>query len=252
MTVYSNLDDYQDAVLYDIENNQFGPPDDFYLNLAQRIGGNVLELGCGTGRFTIPMAQQGIPITGLDIVPQMLAQAKSKAAGLPIQWVEADARNFHIGRRFRLIFESGAMFCHLQTRTDYEALLSCVREHLQSDGYFVVSSRFANPDVMTTNEVEEEWFSFTTPHGEEVHVSGFQQYDALNQITTETAIRRWTDASGQEKVRVAPLKLRHFFPQELEALVHYNGFKVVEAYGDSDFSPLNANSPHIFYVCQQR
>jgi hypothetical protein len=105
---------------------------------------------------------------------------------------------------------------------------------------------------MATNEVEQEWFTYTTPRGEEVRVSGFQQYDALNQITTETAIRRWIDVDGQEQVRIAPLKLRHFFPQELDMLLHYNGFKVVEAYGDADFSRLTGDSPNIYYVCQKR
>src|SRR5688572_32183159 len=78
MTVHTNLEDYDDPVLYDIENERFGPPDEFFLKLAQRIGGTVLELGCGTGKYTIPIAQHGISITGLDIVPPMLEQAKSK------------------------------------------------------------------------------------------------------------------------------------------------------------------------------
>lgn len=252
MTVYTNLEDYQDPVFYDAEMEQFGAPDEFYLKLARRIGGSALELGCGTGRYTIPMAKAGIAMTGLDIVPQMLEAAKSKAGGLAVEWVEADARNFHLGRQFRLIFESGAMFCHLKTRADFEALLACVREHLEPDGFFAVCSRFARPDTMTTNEAEEEWFSYTTPRGVEVQVSGYQQYDALSQITTETAIRRWTDANGQEQERIAPLKLRHFFPQELEWLLHYNGFKIVEAYGDTDYSPLTPDSPNILYVCQKR
>lgn len=250
MTLYTNLEDYQNPIFYDLENDA-EPPDDFYLKLARRIDGDVLELGCGTGRYTIPIAKQGTSITGLDFVPQMLAQAKSKSAALAIQWVEADARNFHLGRCFRFIFESGAMFSHLHTRPDYEAVLACVREHLEADGYFVVGSRFASPDVMVTNETEEDWFSYTTPNGEEVRVSGFQHYDALTQVTTETAIRRWTDADGQPHEHIAPLKLRHFFPQELAMLLHYNGFKIVESYGDTDFSPLTAASPHIFYVCQK-
>jgi SAM-dependent methyltransferase len=252
MTQYTNLEDYQNPAAYDVEMTVLAETDEFYLKLAQRIGGDVLELGCGTGRYTIPIAQHSISITGLDIVPQMLAHAKSKAAALPVQWVEADARDFHLGRQFRFIFESGAMFCHLQTRADFEAVLACVREHLAPDGFFAVCSQFARPENMVTNETEADWFSYTTPSGEEVCVSGFVHYDALNQITTETAIRRWTDTNGQAHERIAPLKLRHFFPQELEALLHYNGFRIAEAYGDTDFSPLTADSPNILYVCQQR
>jgi trans-aconitate methyltransferase len=252
MTVYTNLEDYQNPIFYDAEMDRLGVTDDFYLKLAQRFGGDVLELGCGTGRYTIPIAQQEISITGLDIVPQMLAHAKSKSADLPIQWVEADARDFHLGRQFRFIFESGAMFCHLQTRPDYEALLATIREHLEPDGFFAVSSRFIHAGTILSTEAEEDWFTYTTSRGEEVRVSGYQQYDEMNQITIETAVRRWTDAAGQEQVQISPLKLRHFSPPELEALLHYNGFKVTESYGDTDFSPLTDASPNIIYLCQLR
>lgn len=252
MTDNTNLGDYLNPLFYDAEMERLGAPEDFYLKLAQRIGGTILELGCGTGRYTIPIAQAGIAITGLDIVPQMLAHARSKSADLPIQWVKADARDFHLGKHFRFIFESGAMFCHLETRADYEALLSCVREHLEPDGTFAVSSRLIQPGTILVTEGEEDWFSYTASSGETVRMSGFQQYDTLAQVTIETAIRRWTDADGQEHVHVSPLRLRHFSPPELEALLHYNGFKVVESYGDTDFSPLTATSPNIIYLCQPR
>jgi SAM-dependent methyltransferase len=252
MSAHTNLEDYQNPLFYDAEMDRLGVTDDFYLKLAQRFGGAVLELGCGTGRYTIPIAHAGITITGLDIVPQMLAHARSKSADLPIQWVEADARDFHLGKRFRFIFESGAMFCHLETRADYEALLACVREHLEPDGTFAVSSRLIQPGTILTTEGEEDWFSYTASSGETVRMSGVQQYDTLAQVTIETAIRRWTDANGKEQVRVSPLRLRHFSPPELEALLHYNGFQVVEFYGDNDFSPLTATSPNIIYLCQLR
>lgn len=60
----------------------------FYSALAREAGGSVLELACGTGRVTIPLVKSGFPVTGLDIVPGMLAQARSKSAGLPVRWVE--------------------------------------------------------------------------------------------------------------------------------------------------------------------
>jgi hypothetical protein len=85
-----------------------------------------------------------------------------------------------------------------------------------------------------------------------VRVSGNQHFDSLRHIRTETAIRRWQDADGREIVRTAPLMLRDYFPPELESLLHYNGFAVVERYGDTNFSPLAAGSPHIIFVCQVR
>jgi hypothetical protein len=62
-------------------------------------------------------------------------------------------------------------------------------------------------------------------------------------------VRRWTGADGQAHEVKAPLALRYFFPLELEALLHYNGFKVLESYGDFDRSPLEQDSQQLIYVC---
>ena len=110
MTELDNLVEYSDPEIYDFENSDFEPDGPFILSIAQKLGGAVLELGCGTGRITIPLAQNGIEVVGLDLVPGMLEFAKHKAGGLPIQWVLADARTFQLNRKFRLIFESGSVF----------------------------------------------------------------------------------------------------------------------------------------------
>ena len=75
--------------------------------------------------------------------------------------------------------------------------------------------------------------------------------DALSQIKTETAYRRWRDHDGREIVKVAPLMLRYVYPQEMEALLHHNGFVVLERYGDMDFSSLSTESDHMIYICRQ-
>jgi SAM-dependent methyltransferase len=251
LTDYNNLEEYADPAIYDLENSRFEPDGSFYMALAERFGGAVLEIGCGTGRITIPLAQHGIDITGLDISPQMLARAKHKAKGLPIRWAEADARTFHLGTQFCFIFESGATFQHLLERSDQEAMLARVREHLTSDGAFVVSTLFPHANFLTNEDAEQDWFSYLNEHGQEVHVSGTQHYDPLRQIKTETAYRRWRDSEGREVVRTALLILRYTFPQEIEVLLHYNGFTVLERYGSTDFSPLTSESKHMIYVCQR-
>lgn len=247
-----NLDEYADPALYDLESHDFEPDGPFFLTLAQRVGGPVLELGCGTGRVTIPLAQQGIQITGLDVVPGMLARAKTKADSSLVEWIEADARSFNLGKTFRFIFEAGSLFQHLLERADQEAMLARVHDHLEPGGVFVLGVMFPHIEHLTTEEAEQDWFSYQNEQGQEIRVSGTQHYDPLRQIKTETAYRRWTDSNGQEVLRIAPLQLRYTFPQEMETLLHYNGFVVTERYGDRDFSPLTDESPLMIYVCQKR
>lgn len=245
-----NQSEYDDPLLYDLENSDFAPEGPFYLDLARRVGGPALELGCGTGRFTIPLARAGVAITGLDAARPMLEHARRKAGDLPVTWVEADARDFHFGRRFRLIFESGATFQHMLARTDQLAFLACAREHVEPGGYFAVSAIRPTGDLMADETGEYPWFTYANADGQEVSVSGWQTYDPATQVRTETAIRRWTDAEGQPRERVAPLRLRLTFPDELEALLVESGFAVVERYGDFDRSPLTAESPHTILVCR--
>jgi SAM-dependent methyltransferase len=251
MDKLDNLSEYSDPKLYDAENSDFEPDGPFILSLAKKLDGAVLELGCGTGRVTIPLAKNGVEIVGLDVVPGMIDLARQKSEGVSIEWVVADIRTFQLGRKFRLIFESGSVFHHMLTRQDQEAYLARVREHLEDDGRLVLSLFLPKPRNLTSSEEEEEWFVAEHPDGYEIKVSGIDRYDPIRQVKTETAYRRWTDASGNAVTQVAPLSLRYVFPQEMEALLHYNGFEIDEQYGDFDQGPVTDESRLITFICRK-
>jgi SAM-dependent methyltransferase len=248
--MFDNLVEYTDPLIYDSEQREFEPDGPFYLQLAKQTGGRVLDIGCGTGRITLPLAQAGVEITGLDPAPAMLKRAREKADALPIRWVEGDARTFQLGATFNLIFAASATFQHLLERSDHEQALARIREHLTPGGIFAFDVFFPHQGSMTNIEEEQPWFSYTDLRGREIRVTGTDHYDHVRQVRVETAFRRWVDADGQEVTACAPLALRLFFPQEIEALLHYNGFRVVERYGDWDKSPLSDNSPLMIHVCR--
>ena len=66
---------YRDGRHYDALNSFLVADIPFYLEEARNAGRPVLELACGTGRLTIPIAQSGVEIVGLDLSPSMLAHA---------------------------------------------------------------------------------------------------------------------------------------------------------------------------------
>jgi SAM-dependent methyltransferase len=250
-TPLANFDEYADPAHYDQENPEFAPDGPFLQALAQQVGGSVLELGCGTGRLTIPLARAGVAITGLDAVPAMLARAREKAGDLPIRWAEADARSFSLGAAFNLIMDTGEVLQHALARPEHEAILANVRAHLAPQGRFVLSALLPRAELLTNRE-EHPWFSYVDAEGRQVQVSGTVRYDPLGQVYHEDAIRRWQEADGQPVTRPAPLARRLFFPQELEALLHYNGFAVAQRYGDWDGSDLTQESPRLIFVCARR
>jgi SAM-dependent methyltransferase len=88
----------------------------FWLEEGRRHGGPILELGCGTGRIAIPLAQAGFAVTGVDRAPSMLAEARRKAAeaGVVLAWHPADMREFELEGRFALAFIANNTLCHLR------------------------------------------------------------------------------------------------------------------------------------------
>src|SRR5215218_8149650 len=95
---------YDNPILYDCVVRP-GPCEAFYRDLARKTGGPILELACGTGRLTIPLARDGHEVVGLDASRTMLraARAKAEAEDLDIAFVQADMRSFDLGQRFPLI-----------------------------------------------------------------------------------------------------------------------------------------------------
>jgi SAM-dependent methyltransferase len=252
LITHDNLEEFRDPANYDIEQRLGNEPRlAFYGGLAQEFGGPVLEVACGTGLITIPLARRGFELVGVDLTPEMLAYAAHKSAGLPITWVEGDARRLDLGRQFRLIFITGNAFQAFFRRQDQEALLAGVRAHLADGGAFAFETR--NPrwaDLVTRTE-EEPWDTYTSIEGRTVRSSVTYTYDAVTQIKHWTVYRRWQEG-GREQTRISRIATRYTFPQELEALLHYNGFRCLRRYGDWELNPLQEHSPRIIVVCQKQ
>jgi ubiquinone/menaquinone biosynthesis C-methylase UbiE len=86
----------------------------FYREAAKPAQGRVLELGCGSGRRTIPIAPQGSEIVALDLSRAMLdaARAQASAAGVEVQWVAGDMRRLDLPGPFAAIFIPGNSLLH--------------------------------------------------------------------------------------------------------------------------------------------
>jgi SAM-dependent methyltransferase len=191
----------------------------------------------------------------------MLARAKSKSAGLPIRWVEGDARTFDLHEHFRFIFLTGNAFQAFVTNTEQEAVLQRVRAHLHDEGVFAFETRnplFPNTKTregffphLETHYEEEDVHSFINADGHEVRDSITQVYDHVTQILHLTGYTRWSDGDT-EHTKISRTALRYTFPQELKALLHYNGFDILRQYGDWNEEPVTTTSPSIISVCRKR
>ena len=146
-------DTTQHVRCYDSINNDERPfvngDTRFYLDLARRTGGEVLEIGVGTGRVALRLAEAGLHVTGLDASSAMLAIAAEKAAAAGVmdqlQLQLGDMRAFDLeGRRFGLVIVPFRAFQVLLTADDQRAALTAFRRHLRPDG--ILALHLFDPD----------------------------------------------------------------------------------------------------------
>ena len=254
MNAYGNLEEFNDPPNYDIEEGERSAARiAFYCGLAKTVGGPVLEIACGSGLVTLPIAAQGLDVTGIDLARPMLehARKKAEAQGLKIHWVEADARSFDIGARSQFIFLTGNAFQAFLRREDQEALFASVKRHLMPEGIFAFETRNPSAHDLTNRSEEEFDQRYVSVEGHTVAVSSTQIYDPIAQIIYWTSYRRWNDGEHNH-MKETHIACRFTYPQELEALLHYNGFQIVQQFGNWNKEPLSASSPSLISICRAR
>lgn len=254
MNAYDNLEEFTDPPNYDIEEGERSAARiAFYCDLAKTVGGPVLEIACGSGLVTIPVAAQGLEVTGVDLARRMLEHARRKAdlQGLHIRWVEADARSFELGARYPFIFMTGNAFQAFLRREDQEALLAAVKRHLAPNGVFAFETRNPSGHDLTDQSEEEFDQSYTSVEGHEVSVSFTQTYVPIAQVIYWTSFRRWNDGE-RDHTKETHIACRFTYPQELEALLHHNGFQILQRFGNWKKEVLAASSPSIISICNVR
>lgn len=245
--IYRNDDIYNNGALYD---QIFpGPPDSglFLAAQAQKTGDPILELACGTGILTLPLAARGYQITGLDNSSAMLAHARRKAASQPktippIEWVQADMRAFDLNDPFRLIFLVHNSISALRTYQDFAACMDCVRQHLAPEGKFIVNTFMPDFTILQRAPgTRHPYRRYRDPtNRQEVLLLQENDYDPVHQILS-TRIYRQTP--GNPAQQMGELQLRIYFPQEFDALLQWNGFTIERKLGDYRGTPFGSG-PH--------
>jgi SAM-dependent methyltransferase len=199
------------------------------------------------------LAQAGYPVTGIDLSEPMLAEARRKSAeqGVEVDWIKADVRDFDLGRQFGLVLFPANALLHLLTLEDLEGCLGSVRRHLAPQGRFAFDVFIPDLDVLRRDPGERHPFSeYADPEGEgDVAVTHSNVYDATTQINTITLYRSLPD--GEEEL-LGTLTMRMLFPQELDALLKYNGFAIDHKYGNYDRRAFDRWAVRQLVVCHAR
>ncbi|MFI1522287.1 class I SAM-dependent methyltransferase [Kitasatospora cineracea] len=240
---------YDDAEFYDREFAARDHDVPFFLEQAVRAGGPVLEVACGTGRITLPIARAGVDVTGLDVMPSMLALARRRSAaeGLPVEWLEQDCRDIRTDRRFALVFSATNAMQHLHDLDSVLAFLTSARDALRPDGTLVLDVFNPSPAKLARRpDAPYRHKSVTDLDGAELEVRAATGYDAATQVLHFTLDYLREGAT----VRTKKVSMRCFFPEELLALCRLAGLDVLERHGDYDRSPFTGASPKQILICR--
>jgi SAM-dependent methyltransferase len=126
-----------DVVWHDLECGGYAEDLGLWRELAG--AGPVLDLGCGTGRVALDLAARGVPVVGLDRDAVLLAALRARAAGLPVETVCADARDFDLGRRFAVVLAPMQTVQLLGGPEGRARFLRCAGAHLEPGGLFALA-----------------------------------------------------------------------------------------------------------------
>lgn len=231
----------------------------FYRRAVEEFGDPVLELGCGTGRITMALAEIGKRVTGLDLSERMLEQAARKRSALNkeererVHLVQSDMSKFELGEKFRLVIIPFRPFQHLREVRDQMDCLERVRKHLKPGGRLILDVFQTDPERMhdPVHMRESSLVDYKTADGRQVRIServaAFHRADQINDVEMIYSVQH---PDGRKERLVFAWPLRYFFRYEVEHLLARCGFRVTAEYGDFDRTPIRDDSPEMIFVAE--
>ncbi len=242
-------DDGLNVETYDARTFGFRGEIDWWVRHALAAGGPVLELACGTGRVTWPIARAGVDVVGLDIGSGMLRAAEAKRGREPrevsarARFVRGDMTDFSLGEPFALVIIPFRAFQALLTPAAQRSSLTCIRRHLRSGGRLIVDIFDPRLDWILPDRTVpglSDRPSVTHPiTGNTVVVEVLTRAnDPLRQLLSE----RWrfteTGSAGEILRREEEiLELRWSYRYEMRYLLELCGFSIEDEFADFTGAP---------------
>jgi SAM-dependent methyltransferase len=242
---------------YDLFHDDHGGDVFFYRRLALECGGDVLELGAGTGRIVLPIARAGVTVWALELDQGMLAtlrlrlEDESAAVRGRVKLHEGDMADFDLGRRFSLVQIPYRAFLHNRFRNQQLSCLRACLRHLEPGGLLAFNvfhpsleemSRSYGANAGRWRWVDERPWS----DGGTVLLSEAVLFDPAAQLVTSRLRYDRFDADGRLVCSdLEKLDLAYLYPGDLLALLSEVGFTEVRIDGDFDGRPFTADGQEL-------
>lgn len=239
--------EFNDVRLVPVYDAAFGwaQDDDFFLSVVEEVpASRVLDLGCGTGRFTLAMAAAGHTVTGVDPAPASLAAARAKPGADAVTWIDGTSRDLPDNA-----FDQCVMTSHVaQFFTDdasWAGLLADLRRALTGGGRVVFDSRDPRDRGWERWNPAETRRHLTLPDGRTITMWG-DVLDVRNGCV-ESRIH-YEYPSGEELLSSTVLRFRS--EDELRASLADAGFAVERIYGGWRRQPVGAGDGELLVIAR--
>lgn len=211
----------------------------------------VIEIGCGTGRVTIPLAEKGYRMIGIDSHPAMLAEAEKKAEkkNLSVDWKLSRAEETDRALKAQLIFMAGNTFQHFLTNKEQDELLYSVSSMLKNGGVFIFDTRCPNLEELQETSEKEFWKTIKDSGGSIGDMYTKSRWYGTDQLQHVT---QYTYSVDNQLKSTTSLWLRYTFPQELTRLLKQHGLEMIKMYKDWKETPISDNGIQMITVCRKK
>lgn len=240
------------ARFYDlIQNKCFELP--AYLNFMNTYGKKILELGCGTGRLTIPLAQNGAIITGIDLNDDMLEICKQKTPNsVDIKLVNGNITNYSIEESFDLVIAPCNVINHLISLEQVDMMIKCSKKHLKSGGRLIIDNSIPPLTEMIESNGKLEILDFQdNSNGTVIKDYYLPTYDFVNNLEFDKIkLEEYKDGMiiNCEEIEET---MAFYYPRELRYLILQNGFEIEKEMGSlKKGTPLTMNSREMIFICK--
>lgn len=245
------------ADLYDLEHADFRDDVDLFLSFADIVGDPILEMGCGSGRILIPLAQAGFDVTGIDQSPAMLGRARAACDSLrldgSIRLVEGSMQDANAapGGPFGLVIFSLNALMHLPTVAEQRAALVSALRALDPKGQLIIDLMNPTPDHLNSLGsapiLEGSW---ELRDGSTVDKWAHRRIHSTTQIIDTLLWYDLVGIDGAFRRTRTRLPLRYIHAAELELLLELTGFTEVRMYGSYEMDPLADESERLFVTAE--
>ncbi|AKH81732.1 methyltransferase [Streptomyces sp. CNQ-509] len=225
--LHSEIWDDQAAQSYDTPGTGMfapevlGPTVDRLVELAG--GGRALEFAVGTGRVAVPLAERGVPVSGIELSEPMIDRLRAKADEAAIPVVVGDMATARVPGEFQLVYLVFNTISNLLTQAEQVACFRNAARHLAPGGRFVVELWVPELRKLTPGQQAVVWESTTG-------YIGLDTYDVLRQQVVSHHFR--FDAGAGHEARLFRSPHRYVWPAELDLMAELAGMTLESRHAD--------------------